>query len=172
MELGASPGHLRAEGRWGRPETFCVPNWRSLLRANLCPKRNLQRPSAEQVSFLDDDVRFRQLWRNRSAVAEAPSAVNQLTSAFASPAPSTKGWHFLVICCENKAIFLDLVTMRGLDVPKQELDNNSLLWAIEHPTYSALTRPLCNLSPLVPPQVVAPNKKLRCQYCRKLKSVN
>lgn len=80
------------------------------------------------MSFFDDDVRFWQLWRNRSAAAEAPSAVNQLTSAFASPAPSTKGRHFLVICCENKAIFLDLVTMRGRDVPKQELDNKSLLW--------------------------------------------
>ncbi|XP_022743275.1 uncharacterized protein LOC111294279 isoform X2 [Durio zibethinus] len=48
---------------------------------------------------------------------------------------------------------------------------DSYIWAIEHPTYSALTRPLCDLSSLVPPQVVAPNKKLRCQYCRKLKSV-
>ncbi|KAH7518181.1 hypothetical protein FEM48_Zijuj09G0144400 [Ziziphus jujuba var. spinosa] len=83
--------------------------------------------SVKQVSFYDDDVRFWQLWRNRSAAAEAPSAVNQVTSAFSSPAPSTKGRHFLVICCENKAIFLDLVTMRGRDVPKQELDNRSLL---------------------------------------------
>lgn len=33
--------------------------------------------------------------------------------------------------------------------------------AIEHPTYSALTRPLCELSSLVPPQALAPNKKLR-----------
>ncbi|KAF3434952.1 hypothetical protein FNV43_RR22039 [Rhamnella rubrinervis] len=40
-----------------------------------------------------------------SAAAEAPSAVNQVTSAFSSPAPTTKGRHFLVICCENKAIF-------------------------------------------------------------------
>ncbi|KAL4561890.1 hypothetical protein LXL04_034072 [Taraxacum kok-saghyz] len=58
-----------------------------------------------------------QLWRNRSAAAEPPSAVNQLTSAFNSPAPSTKGRHFL-----------DLVTMRGRDVPKQDLDNRSLVW--------------------------------------------
>ncbi|KAJ6922284.1 LOW QUALITY PROTEIN: hypothetical protein NC652_016057, partial [Populus alba x Populus x berolinensis] len=80
--------------------------------------------SVQQVNFYDDDVRFWQLWRNRSAAAEAPSAVSNVTSAFASPAPSTKGRHFLVICCVNKAIFLDLVTMRGRDVPKQELDNN------------------------------------------------
>lgn len=33
--------------------------------------------------------------------------------------------------------------------------------AIEHPTYSALTRPLCELSSLLPPQAIAPNKKLR-----------
>uniref|UniRef100_M4CZZ3 Uncharacterized protein n=1 Tax=Brassica campestris TaxID=3711 RepID=M4CZZ3_BRACM len=61
------------------------------------------------------------------SAAESPSAVNHLTSGFTSPAPSTKGRHFLVICCENKAIFLDLVTMRGRDVPKSELDNRSLL---------------------------------------------
>lgn len=83
--------------------------------------------SVQQVNFYDDDVRFWQLWRNRSAAAEAPSAVSNVTSAFASPAPSTKGRHFLVICCVNKAIFLDLVTMRGRDVPKQELDNKSLI---------------------------------------------
>lgn len=80
------------------------------------------------MNFYDDDVRFWQLWHNRSAAAEAPTAVHHVTSAFSSPAPSTKGRHFLVICCLNKAIFLDLVTMRGRDVPKQELDNKSLLW--------------------------------------------
>ncbi|XWS52351.1 hypothetical protein CRYUN_Cryun11dG0060700 [Craigia yunnanensis] len=84
------------------------------------PTEAIRGGSIKQVSFFDDDVRFWQLWRNRSAAAETPSA-------FASPAPSTKGRHFLVICCENKAIFLDLVTMRGRDVPKQELDNKSLL---------------------------------------------
>ncbi|XP_057991819.1 uncharacterized protein LOC131173458 [Hevea brasiliensis] len=83
--------------------------------------------SVKQVNFYDDDIRFWQLWCNRSAAAEAPSAVNNVTSAFTSLAPSTKGSHFLVICCENKAIFLDLVTMRGRDVLKQELDNKSLL---------------------------------------------
>ncbi|GLT28684.1 hypothetical protein SLA2020_035960 [Shorea laevis] len=91
------------------------------------PTEAMRGGSVKQVNFFDDDVRFWQLWRNRSAAAESPSAVNHLTSAFASPAPSTKGRHFLVICCENKAIFLDLVTMRGRDVPKQELDNRSLL---------------------------------------------
>ncbi|KAG9135494.1 hypothetical protein Leryth_007259 [Lithospermum erythrorhizon] len=80
------------------------------------------------VSFYDDDVRFWQLWRNRFAAAEAPSAVNNAT--FSTPAPVTKGRHFLVICCENKAIFLDLVTMRGRDVPKSELDNRSLIWQL------------------------------------------
>ncbi|KAK4427529.1 TSET complex member tstF [Sesamum alatum] len=83
--------------------------------------------SVKQVSFYDDDVHYWKLWHNRSAAAEAPSAVNNITSPFSSPAPSTKGRHFLVICCENKAIFLDLVTMRGRDVPKQDLDNKSLL---------------------------------------------
>ncbi|KAJ4900512.1 Transducin/WD40 repeat-like superfamily protein [Raphanus sativus] len=91
------------------------------------PTEAIRGGSVKQVKFYDDDVRNWQLWRNRSAAAESPSAVNHLTSGFTSPAPSTKGRHFLVICCENKAIFLDLVTMRGRDVPKQELDNRSLL---------------------------------------------
>lgn len=86
--------------------------------------------SVKQVSFYDDDVCFWQLWRNRSAAAEAPTAANHIASTFSSPAPSTKGRHFLVICCENKAIFLDLVTMRGRDVPKQDLDGRSLLWQV------------------------------------------
>ncbi|WCJ32547.1 Transducin/WD40 repeat-like superfamily protein [Euphorbia peplus] len=91
------------------------------------PTEAMRGGSVKQVGFFDDDVRFWQLWRNRSTAAEAPSAVNNVTSAFTSPAPSTKGRHFLVVCCENKAIFLDLVTMRGRDVLKQELDNKSLL---------------------------------------------
>lgn len=91
------------------------------------PTEAIRGGSVKQIGFYDDDVRFWQHWRNRSAAAEAPSAVNQHPSAFNSPVPSTRGRHFLVICCENKAIFLDLVTMRGRDVPKQELDNKSLL---------------------------------------------
>ncbi|CAI9782420.1 unnamed protein product [Fraxinus pennsylvanica] len=66
--------------------------------------------SVKQISFYDDDVHNWQLWRNRSAAAEAPPAVSNVTSAFSSPAPSTKGRHFLVICCENKAIFLEKIS--------------------------------------------------------------
>ncbi|XP_047940529.1 uncharacterized protein LOC125187914 isoform X1 [Salvia hispanica] len=91
------------------------------------PTEAIRGGSVKQVSFYDDDVRYWQLWRNRSAAAEAPTAVNNVTSTLSNLAPSTKGRHFLVICCENKAIFLDLVTMRGRDVPKQDLDNRSLL---------------------------------------------
>uniref|UniRef100_A0A0E0JLV4 Uncharacterized protein n=1 Tax=Oryza punctata TaxID=4537 RepID=A0A0E0JLV4_ORYPU len=91
------------------------------------PTEAIRGGSVKQVSFYDDDVRFWQHWRNCSAAAEAPTAVNQHSSAFSAPAPSTRGRHFVVICCENKVIFLDLVTMRGRDVPKQELDNKSLL---------------------------------------------
>ncbi|TYJ20817.1 hypothetical protein E1A91_A08G022800v1 [Gossypium mustelinum] len=81
--------------------------------------------SVKQVSFFDDDVRYWQYWRNHSAAAEAPSATNNFDSAFRPS--SIRGQHYLVVCCENKAIFLDLVTMRGRDVPKFELDNKSLL---------------------------------------------
>ncbi|WOK95751.1 hypothetical protein Cni_G04458 [Canna indica] len=91
------------------------------------PTEAIRGGSVKQVTFYDDDVRYWQHWRNRSAAAEAPSAANQHSPAFNSPVPSTRGRHFLVVCCENKAIFLDLVTMRGRDVPKQELDNRSLL---------------------------------------------
>lgn len=91
------------------------------------PTEAIRGGSVKQVSFYDDDVRFWQHWRNCSAAAEAPTAVNQQSSMFSAPAPSTRGRHFVVICCENKVIFLDLVTMRGRDVPKQELDNRSLL---------------------------------------------
>ncbi|CAN4108269.1 unnamed protein product [Withania somnifera] len=91
------------------------------------PTEAIRGGSVKQVNFYDDDVRFWQLWRNQSAAAESPAAAGHVTSIFTSPAASTKGRHFLVICCENKAIFLDLVTMRGRDVPKQELDNRSLL---------------------------------------------
>ncbi|GMH01420.1 hypothetical protein Nepgr_003259 [Nepenthes gracilis] len=91
------------------------------------PTEAIRGGSVKQVNFYDDDVRFWQLWLNRAAASEAPSAVSHATSALNSLAPATRGRHFLVICCENKAIFLDLVTMRGRDVPKQELDNKSLL---------------------------------------------
>ncbi|KAG0461172.1 hypothetical protein HPP92_021469 [Vanilla planifolia] len=258
------------------------------------PTEAIRGGSVKQVCFYDDDVRFWHHWQSRSAAAEGPSTINQNSVVLNSPTPSTRGRHFLVICCENKAIFLDLVTMRGRDVPKQELDNKSLLcmeflsksaagdtplvafggsdgvirvlsmltwklvrrytgghkgsisclmnfmassgeallvsgasdgllviwsadhvhdsrelvpklslkelrrikpvpklachsvaswchprapnldiltcvkdshiWAIENPTYSALTRPLCELSSLVPPQVLATTKKLRV-YC-------
>nr|GMD87232.1 G-protein beta subunit-like protein (contains WD40 repeats) [Ipomoea batatas] len=91
------------------------------------PTEAIRAGSVKQVKFYDDDVRYWQLLRNRSAAAEAPTATSNVTSAFSAPSPSAKGRHFLVICCENKAIFLDLVTMRGRDVPKQDLDNKSLI---------------------------------------------
>ncbi|KAL4384266.1 hypothetical protein GQ457_15G029400 [Hibiscus cannabinus] len=81
--------------------------------------------SVKQVCFFDDDVRYWKHWRHVSAAVEAPSAANRFGSGF--QASSIKGQHFLLVCCENKAIFLDLVTMRGHDVPKQEFDNKSLL---------------------------------------------
>lgn len=89
------------------------------------PTEAIRGGSVKQVNFYDDDVRYWQHWCNRTAAAEAPSAVtHHLVST--APAPSTRGRHFVVICCENKAIFLDLVTMRGRDVPKQDLDGKSL----------------------------------------------
>ncbi|XP_015576015.2 uncharacterized protein LOC8262807 isoform X3 [Ricinus communis] len=62
--------------------------------------------------------------------------------------------HSVASWCHPRAPNLDILTCV----------KDSHIWAIEHPTYSALTRPLCELSSLVPPQVLAPNKKLRV-YC-------
>ncbi|KAF5946815.1 hypothetical protein HYC85_017043 [Camellia sinensis] len=113
------------------------------------PTEAMRGGSVKQVSFYDDDVSFWQLWRNRSAAAEAPPAASHLSSTFSSPAPSTKGRHFLVICCENKAIFLDLVTMRGRDVSKQDLDNRSLLWQVPTHIMEFLSRSSSGDGPLV-----------------------
>ncbi|MBA0826114.1 hypothetical protein Goarm_011000 [Gossypium armourianum] len=63
--------------------------------------------------------------------------------------------HSVASWCHPRAPNLDILTCV----------KDSYIWAIEHPTYSALTRPLCDLSSLVPPQVVAPNKKLRVFSC-------
>ncbi|KAF8390819.1 hypothetical protein HHK36_023118 [Tetracentron sinense] len=62
--------------------------------------------------------------------------------------------HSVASWCHPRAPNLDILTCV----------KDSHIWAIEHPTYSALTRPLCELSSLVPPQALAPNKKLRV-YC-------
>ncbi|KAH9782399.1 WD REPEATS REGION domain-containing protein [Citrus sinensis] len=62
--------------------------------------------------------------------------------------------HSVASWCHPRAPNLDILTCV----------KDSHIWAIEHPTYSALTRPLCELSSLVPPQVLAHHKKLRV-YC-------
>ncbi|XP_039851590.1 uncharacterized protein LOC120710022 isoform X2 [Panicum virgatum] len=62
--------------------------------------------------------------------------------------------HSVASWCHPRAPNLDILTCV----------KDSHIWAIEHPTYSALTRPLCELSSLVPPQVLAQHKKLRV-YC-------
>ncbi|KAK6119119.1 hypothetical protein DH2020_047127 [Rehmannia glutinosa] len=59
--------------------------------------------------------------------------------------------HSVASWCHPRAPNLDILTCV----------KDSHIWAIEHPTYSALTRPLCELSSLVPPQLLASHKKLR-----------
>lgn len=83
--------------------------------------------SVRQIKFYDEDVRFWSAWLNRTAAAEAPVAVNQQFTPIGGVVQAIRGRHFLVICCENKVIFLDMVTMRSLDVPKQVLENKSPL---------------------------------------------
>ncbi|XP_075073661.1 uncharacterized protein LOC107824274 [Nicotiana tabacum] len=59
--------------------------------------------------------------------------------------------HSVASWCHPRAPNLDILTCV----------KDSHIWAIEHPTYSALTRPLCELSALVPPQLLASHKKLK-----------
>jgi WD40 repeat protein len=59
--------------------------------------------------------------------------------------------HSVASWCHPRAPNLDILTCV----------KDSHIWSIEHPTYSALTRPLCELSSLVPPQVLATHRKLR-----------
>lgn len=83
--------------------------------------------SVKQIKFYDEDVRFWHSWLNRNAAAEAPVAVNQHFTPAVGGLQTLRGRHFLVICCENKIVFLDMVTMRSRDVPKQFLENKSPL---------------------------------------------
>ncbi|RZC91105.1 hypothetical protein C5167_028941 [Papaver somniferum] len=62
--------------------------------------------------------------------------------------------HTVASWCHPRAPNLDILTCV----------KDCYIWAIEHPTYSALTRPLCELSSLAPPQLLAFTKKLRV-YC-------
>ncbi len=82
----------------------------------------------KHVTFYDDDVRFWQAWLSRSAAGEAPVPPNQLYAPVGGGHMTIKGRHFLVVCCENKVIFLDMVSMRARDVPKSVFDNKSPLW--------------------------------------------
>ncbi|KAI3849680.1 hypothetical protein MKW98_026594 [Papaver atlanticum] len=59
--------------------------------------------------------------------------------------------HSVASWCHPRAPNLDILTCV----------KDCYIWAIEHPTYSALTRPLCELSSLAPPQLLASTKKLR-----------
>lgn len=69
------------------------------------PTEALRGGSVRQVSFYDDDVRYWQLWRNRSAAAEPPSAVNQLTSAFNSRLHQQKEDIFLSSAVKTRPSF-------------------------------------------------------------------
>ncbi|EFJ33641.1 hypothetical protein SELMODRAFT_83682, partial [Selaginella moellendorffii] len=65
-------------------------------------------------------------WISRTAAADAQSSPAQPVSSGSSG--TTQGRRFLVVnCCENKAIFLALITMRARDVPKQILEKKAPL---------------------------------------------
>lgn len=83
----------------------------------------------KDVKFYDDDVRFWSQWLSRAAASEAPkaSAMAQSLPAIGATPGVLRGRRFLVMCCEYKAIFLDLTTMRARDVTKAQLENRSPL---------------------------------------------
>ncbi|CAI5475105.1 unnamed protein product [Closterium sp. Yama58-4] len=83
----------------------------------------------KDVKFYDDDVRF---WTGaiaRAAVAESPTVTSAglLVPPIGAAPSAVRGRRFLFVCCDNKAIVADLVTMRTKDIPKMLLDNRSPL---------------------------------------------
>ncbi|CAI7897225.1 unnamed protein product, partial [Closterium sp. NIES-54] len=94
----------------------------------------------KDVKFYDDDVRF---WTGaiaRAAVAESPTVTSAglLMPPIGAAPSAVRGRRFLFVCCDNKAIVADLVTMRTKDIPKLLLDNRSPLCVEFLPRSSAL----------------------------------
>jgi WD40 repeat protein len=83
--------------------------------------------SVKHVTFYDDDVRFWQAWMSRSAAGERSMIAGNQQPTIGGGHMTIKGRHFLVVCCENKVIFLDLVSMRARDVPRTIFDSKSPL---------------------------------------------
>lgn len=67
---------------------------------------------------------------SRSAAGDSVTS-NQQYAPIGGGHMTIKGRHFLVVCCENKVIFLDMVSMRARDVPKATFDNKSPLWYVQ-----------------------------------------
>ncbi|KAL3678157.1 hypothetical protein R1sor_021113 [Riccia sorocarpa] len=91
--------------------------------------KDIKGGSVKHVKFYDDDVRYWQGWLARAAISHSVTQEGTPPGGFQlGPALSSiRGRHFLVICCDSKAIFLDMVSMRAKDVPKLVFDNKSPL---------------------------------------------
>eukprot|EP00271_Cylindrocystis_brebissonii_P014334 TRINITY_DN35657_c0_g1_i1.p1 TRINITY_DN35657_c0_g1~~TRINITY_DN35657_c0_g1_i1.p1 ORF type:complete len:1559 (+),score=320.88 TRINITY_DN35657_c0_g1_i1:569-5245(+) len=88
----------------------------------------------KDVKFFDDDVRFWTHWLARSTAEEAPTlsataaaTLHAQVAPYGSSVGALRGRRLLVMCCEYKAIILDLVTMRARDVTKAQLENRTPL---------------------------------------------
>lgn len=86
--------------------------------------------SVKYVKFYDDDIRFWTAWKNRAAASELSIAASSPTPPIGPGPAALRGRRFLVTCSTNKAVFLDLVTMKARDVPKAALDNKAPLWYV------------------------------------------
>ncbi|KAL2642182.1 hypothetical protein R1flu_009769 [Riccia fluitans] len=92
--------------------------------------KDIKGGSVKHVKFYDDDVRYWQGWLARAAISQSVTQEGTPPGGFQPLGPalsSIRGRHFLVICCDSKAIFLDMVSMRTKDVPKVVFDNKSPL---------------------------------------------
>lgn len=88
----------------------------------------------KHVKFYDDDVRYWQGWLARAAVSQSVTQDGTPPGGHqpSGPGPmAIRGRHFLVICTDSKAVFLDMVSMRAKDVPKLVFDNKAPLWLVE-----------------------------------------
>ncbi|PPD72472.1 hypothetical protein GOBAR_DD30620 [Gossypium barbadense] len=75
-------------------------------------------------------------------------------SPFQLPSPSTNSESQLIRDPASDRVFDSWVVLDRLELPSPPM-------TIEHPTFSALTRPLCDLYSLIPPLLVVTHKKLK-----------
>lgn len=82
------------------------------------------------MKFFDNDVYHWSQWLYRSAAQDSPAMVagQVKVPAVEELSGSLRQRRLLVMCCEYKVIFLDLLTMRAVDVTKAQLEGRTPMW--------------------------------------------